>query len=114
MKSRVALCAFALSICGPALACGPTASSSSTSSTTVTTTHRQKWVKKRVLRLEIENDIDQLAASGGHPSREVARKMWTNRLEYLMLKREVGAITPKEEMELNWILQEFYPARNRH
>jgi hypothetical protein len=87
------------------------ATTATTSTRAVPSSKRQKWVVKRVRRLEFKQDLDKLLISGGRPSKEVGRQMIASRVEYLILKKELGKITPKEKAELDWILTEFYGVR---
>jgi hypothetical protein len=88
-----------------------TGTTATTSTRAVPSSKRQKWVVKRVRRLEFKQDLDKLLISGGRPSKEVGRQMIASRVEYLILRKELGKITQKEKAELDWILTEFYGVR---
>jgi hypothetical protein len=90
---------------------GKPATTATISTRAVPSSKRQKWVVKRVRRLEFKQDFDKLLISGGRPSKEVGRQMIASRVEYLILKKELGKITPREKAELDWILTEFYGVR---
>ena len=121
--SAIAIGILAAVITLPALACGPMTSGGSMTSSSSDNTRRQRWVKKRVEHLHQQNEdyralrarskVDRVIGPSGEDSREfeaIQREHKREQVDLLMLKNELGDISPDERKAL----VEFLKRRRTH
>ena len=122
--SAVVIGILAAVITLPALACGPMTSGGSTTSASGDNTRRQRWVKKRVEHLNQQNEdyralrartkIDRAIGPGVSSDMSefeaIQKQHKREQVELLMLKNELGDITPDERRAL----VEFLKRRRNH
>ncbi len=121
--SAVVIGILAAVITLPALACGPMTSGGSTTSGSGDNTGRHRWVKKRVEHLHQQNEdyralrarakVNNVIGLGGQDSTEfeaIQKQHKREQVELLMLKNELGEISPDERKAL----VEFLKRRRGH
>jgi hypothetical protein len=121
--SAVVIGILAAAITLPALACGPMTSGGSMTSGSGDNTRRQRWVKKRVEHLNQQNEdyralrarskVNKAIGLGGEDLREfeaIQKQHKREQIELMMLKNELGEISPDERKAL----VEFLKRRRGH